>query len=36
MCLNMGKRCVVAGYSNSHKDGVTSFKFSTDQRLRRQ
>ena len=26
----------VAGCSNSHKDGVTSFKFPTDQRLRRQ
>ena len=34
MCLNMGKRCVVTGYSNSYKDGVTSFKFPTDQRLK--
>ena len=35
MRLSMGKRCVVAGYSDSRKDGVTSFKFPTDQRLRR-
>ena len=34
--LNMGKCCVVAGNSNSHKDGVTSFRFHTDQRLKRQ
>ena len=27
VCLNMGKHYVVAGYSDSHKDGVTSFKF---------
>ena len=32
--LNMGKHYVVAGYSDSHKDGVTSFKSPTDQRWR--
>ena len=36
MRVNMGKRCVVAGCSNSHKDGVSLFKFPTDKKLRRQ
>ena len=34
VCLNMGKRCVLARYSHSHKDGVSSLKFPTDRRLR--
>lgn len=32
---SMGKRCVVAGCSNSHKDGVSLFKFPTNKSLRR-
>ena len=32
----MGKRCVVAGCSNTHKDGVSLFKFPSDKKLRRE
>uniref|UniRef100_A0A1X7TUH2 Uncharacterized protein n=1 Tax=Amphimedon queenslandica TaxID=400682 RepID=A0A1X7TUH2_AMPQE len=30
----MGKRCVVADCSNSHKDGVSLFKFPEDKKMR--
>jgi hypothetical protein len=31
----MGKKCVVAGCSNTHKEGVNLFKFPSDKRLKR-
>ena len=35
-CKNMGKKCVAAGCSNKHSDGVSLFLFPADENLRRQ
>jgi hypothetical protein len=30
-----GKKCIAAGCSNSHKDGISLFKFPSDNKLRK-